>query len=297
MRVLYGLSAFAAVAWVSLALAQVRDPVRPAAPAAGARPAAEAAAQAWTADQQIAACLYYGCRNEVEFAKFAQDKAQSEEVRQFAERMAAEHTEACDKLAKFAGNAVTLEARLDALPGAARREERREERIERREERRDEAAPRPEAVPPRDAAAPRAAADPPRSLEIEAPGGTRVQIQPGARPGLAAGGAGGLNWVAIHKQFADQCLATFKQELAAKEGPEFDRCFMGGQIMGHLKALDEIKVLRNYASPELRAELDACSQGCAEHIKEAKALALKLEGQTPRVSRRPEGGAEATKPE
>src|SRR5262245_21590557 len=300
MRVIYGLSAIAVVTWVSLALAQVRDPVRPAAPAAGARPAAEAPVQAgFTADQQIAACLYYGCRNEVEFAKLAQDKAQSEEVRQFAERMAAEHTEACNKLAKIAGNAVTLEARLDALPGAARREERREERIERREERRDEAAPRTEAAPPRDAA-PRAAAEPPRSLEIEAPGGTRVQIQPGARPGLAAGGTGGLNWVAIHKQLADQCLATFKQELAAKEGPEFDRCFMGGQIMGHMKALDEIKVLRNYASAELRAELDACSQGCAEHLKEAKVLAKKMEGEAagaPRVSRKPEGAPEATKPE
>jgi predicted outer membrane protein len=296
MRVIYGLSAVAAIAWVSLALAQVRDPVRPAAPA---RPAEAATAQAWTADQQIAATLYYGCRNEVELSKFALTKLQSNELRDFAERMITEHTEACDKLAKIAGNAVAVDARLGTVPGAASREERIERREERREERRDDALP--EAAPP--ATTPRPAADPPRSLEIEA-GGARVKVQPGARPRadieIRGGAAGGLNWVTIHKQMADQCLATAKQEFATKERAEFDRCYLGGQIMGHLKALDEIKVLRNYASPEFRAELDTCSQGCAEHLKEAKALAKKFEGEAaaaPRVSRKPEPAPDATKPE
>jgi predicted outer membrane protein len=125
-------------------------------------------------------------------------------------------------------------------------------------------------------------------------------VQPGARPRteveVRGGAAGGLNWVSIHKQIADQCLASTKQELGQKEGAEFEKCYLGGQIMGHMKALDEIKVLRNHASPELRAELDACSQHCAEHLKEAKVLAKKLEGDAPRVSRKPDA-TEATKPE
>lgn len=285
MRLIHGLSALVVAACASLAFAQNRDPELPARPAAGARPAAVAAAtQAWTADQQIAACLHNCCRNEVEISKFALERLESNEARRFAEQMITEHTAACEKLARFAGGAVSVDARLDtvpgAAPGAARREERREDREERREERREDAA-----------AAPRAAVEPGRGLEIEA-GGARVQIQPGARPRtdveVRGGAAGGLNWVAIHKQIADQCLASTKQELGQKEGAEFEKCYLGGQIMGHMKALDEIKVLRNYASPELRAELDACSQHCAEHLKEAKVLAKKLEGDAPRVSRNPE---------
>ena len=62
--------------------------------------------------------------------------------------------------------------------------------------------------------------------------------------------------------------------------------------------MDEIKVLRNYVSPEFRAELDACSQGCAEHLKEAKVLALKMKGDdAARVSRKPAGATETPKPE
>jgi predicted outer membrane protein len=314
MRVIYGLSAIAAVTWVSLALAQNRDP-EPARPAAGARPAAAApaaaTAQAWTSDQQIAACLYYGCRNEVEISKFALDRLQSDEARQFAERMITEHQEACEKLAKFAGPALEGNTRLDVIPGAARpaREERREGREGAREERREEGAPeareerregREEAREARregdPAAAPRPATRPARPVQAEIElkvGGDRPRPEVDVR--LDRGG--GLNWVSIHKQMADQCLTTVKQEFATKEGADFDRCYLGGQIMGHMKALDEIKVLRNYASAELRAELDACSQGCAEHLKEAKALAKKLEGDTPRVSRKPAGAGEAPKPE
>ena len=313
MRVIYGFSAIAAVVWVSLALAQNREPTRP---AAGARPAAATAAAAviaaptWTADQQIAACLYYGCRNEVEISKFAAERLQSSDLKQFAERMATEHEEACQKLAKVAGPALEGNTRLDVIPGRPARVEgregardaRREEgapeaREERREGREEARAARREAEPA--AAAPRVTAEPGRGLEIEA-GGARVQVQPGARPRtdieIRGGAAGGLNWISIHKQIADQCLATAKQEFGQKEGAELDRCYLGGQIMGHMKALDEIKVLRNYASPELRAELDACSEHCADHLKEAKVLAKKLEGESaPRVSRKPD--APPAKPE
>jgi len=316
MRVIYGLTAVAAVTWVSLALAQNRDP-EPARPAAGARPAAAVTAQAWTADQQIAACLYYGCRNEIEISKFVQERLQSNEARQFAEQMITEHQEACEKLAKFAGPALEGGARLDVIPGEGRparvegrteaREERREGREGAREERREEGAPeareerregREEAREAREgdpAAAPRPATRPAR------PGQAELELKVGGdrpRPEIEVRlDRGGLNWVSIHKQLADQCLATAKQELGAKEGAELEKCYLGGQIMGHMKALDEIKVLRNYASAELRSELDACSQGCTEHLKEAKVLAKKMEGDTPRVSRKPEGGSPAPKPE
>lgn len=100
--------------------------------------------------------------------------------------------------------------------------------------------------------------------------------------------SGGLNWVAIHRQIADQCLASTKAEFAKKEGEDFDHCFIGLQVMVHAKALDELKVLRNYASAELRKEIDQASEMAAQHLDHAKKIAesMKAEG-TERVSRKP----------
>ena len=66
-----------------------------------------------------------------------------------------------------------------------------------------------------------------------------------------AGGAG-FDWNAIHRQIADECLAGAKAEFQKKEGAEFDHCYIGQQIMAHAKLVDELKVLRTYASVELR---------------------------------------------
>jgi hypothetical protein len=324
MRVIHGMLALAVVACASLAHAQNRDPELPARPAAGARPAVVATTQAWTADQQIAACLYNCCRNDVEISKFSLERLQSPEVRQFCEQMIAEHTAACEKLQKVAGPALAANAtRLDAIPGEGRpargegrpeaREERREGREEAREERREEGAPeaREERREGREdarearreddpAAAPRPATRPAR------PGQAEIELKVGGdrpRPEIEVrldrgGAAGNLNWVSIHKQIADQCLATAKKEFGEKEAAELEKCYLGSQIMGHMKAIDEIKVLRNYASAEFRAELDSCSEKCAEHLKEAKVLAKKLEGEaTARVSRKPGDATETTKPE
>jgi predicted outer membrane protein len=281
-----------------------------------------------SADQQIAALLYNCCKKDIELSKFAQDRLQNEEVRQFAEKMITEHTAACEKLAKFAGPAAGGDPRLEAVPGEPRparparvegrteareeaREERREGREGAREERREGDAPeareerregREEAREERREAAPRA--DAPRTAESPRPiaralegaeaevqlraGGDRPRPEVDVRLGRT-GAAGGLNWVSIFKEIGDQQLASAKQEFSAKEGAELDKCYLGGQIMGHMKAIDEIKVLRKYCSAEFRQELDSCVEECKAHLEEAKTLAKKLEASsTPRVSLKPE---------
>jgi len=59
------------------------------------------------ADQQIATCVYGECHNEIEIAKFAESKAQSEEVREFAQRMVREHTPGCQEMQQLAGPLAT----------------------------------------------------------------------------------------------------------------------------------------------------------------------------------------------
>jgi putative membrane protein len=172
--------------------------------------------QASSSDQQIAACVYGACRNEIEIAKFAESKAKTDEVREFAQRMVRDHTPGCQAMQRLAGQL---------------------------------------------------AADTP--------------TQPRA--------GGNLDWNNIHKQIAQQCLASTKEELSARPGINFDKCFMGQQIGEHLKVVDALKVLRNYASPELRQTLDKELQLAQTHLQQAKQIEEQLQDRpSERVSRRPD---------
>ncbi|HZL87101.1 MAG TPA: hypothetical protein VFB96_01885 [Pirellulaceae bacterium] len=268
--------------------------------APGERAPAERAPGAAQGDQQIAALIYGCCRNHIEIATFAQDRLENPEAKQFAEKMVNDHTPGCDKMKELAGNLVSARAGDEIerapAPGAApapRRpagarpeggarveppadtpaEERREAREERREERRE-------------------------AVREAAKGGLEVEVQPGERPGFAVrtGAGGALNWVAIHQQLADQCLSTVKKELGSKKGTEFDQCYMGHEVMTHLITIDQLTVLKNHASPTLRADLDKSIQMAQGHLREAKQIMeqLKGEGSEPRVSRTPGKAGAAT---
>lgn len=326
MRIVYGCSLLAALALAGTALAQKTvDPDRPDAPArpAAAAPARGAAVEVKvaSADQQIAALLANCCKNQVEISKFAQDRLQSDSAKQFAEKMVADHTEACEKLAKFAGNTAGYNTRLDAVPGEPRtvrpgrgaadqpgeerregreeareegaapaaRDERREGREEAREDRRENRDDAPRPVVGRLGEA---------EIQLKA-GGDRAKPEVDVRLSRGAGAASQLNWVSIHKEIGDQCLASLKQEFGAKEGAELDHCYIGQQIGAHMMTLCEIKVLRKYASAELRQELDNCVEHCTAHLEEAKTIAKQLEASsTPRVSSKPElKDKSETKPE
>lgn len=260
--------------------AQERPATRPAAPRTELqpiRPQQGGAGQMASADQQLAACIFMACRNEIEVAKFAQSKSQSEEVRAFAEKMIREHTPDCEAYQKLAGNLAPLhhEGAAEPAPGAA-----------------PAAAPRPAATEPPAAgaaAAPPAAA-PRVGVEVapRAPGAPpSIDVNVSGRKDVPGGGP---DWVTIHRQLADACLASTKQELGRHQAEEFDHCFMGQQFGAHAMVLDELKVLKNHASPQLAAQIDKSLPVVQAHLQEARQIMERMKG-TPseRVSRKPEG--------
>lgn len=113
-----------------------------------------------------------------------------------------------------------------------------------------------------------------------------------ARPdegAVAAPRGGPFDWNKIHEQIAQQCLASAKQELGRHQGSEFDQAFMGMQLGGHLHMQDELKVLRNYASPDLQQQIDKSLQVVQGHLSEARQVMQTLKDRpSERVSRRPE---------
>ena len=262
MRITLGFPLVAAVCICSTGWAQERGEDREKAPVT--RREASVEVHTGSTDQQIAALLFGCARNEVELSKIAQEKASSEEVRNFAAMMVKDHLPGMEKLKRLAGSLASPHA--SGTPAAAIKKEIREEvKAEARE-------PRPEAKDP-PAAPPKSRT---RVVEEE-----RTVIE--ARPGSAHG----LNWVSIHKQIADQCLASTKAEFQKKEGDKFDHCYMGQQIMAHAKALDELKVLQNYASAELRKDIEEATEMATHHLAEAKKIAESMKDGAERVSRKP----------
>jgi predicted outer membrane protein len=117
-------------------------------------------------------------------------------------------------------------------------------------------------------------------------GTTREETRPAIRAPAPTGGA--LDWVSIHQQIGQQCLESTKKELSAKQGGEFDQCFLGQQIMAHMLAIDKLKVLSQYASPELREKLQKETQMATTHLEKAKQIAKQLmDRPSERVSRQP----------
>jgi predicted outer membrane protein len=246
MRSVYGGLVATAVLSASVCFAQVQP--RPPAREGAAPPRAAVSPN----DQQIAAFLSGMARNEVEISRYAQSRLKSDEAREFAEKMVHDHEPGLKKLQHAAGN---LAAREHSATDKEGREEGKEERT----------APREGAKAPAPAAAPPAQ-----------PGGTRVDIRVG-------GAQAGLDWNHVHMQLADQCLASAKEELGKKDSDEVDHCYMGQQIMAHMKAIDDFKVMRNYASAELRKDIDEAIEMAQDHLKEAKKI---MEEQKDRGSER-----------
>lgn len=269
MRTVHGL-AIGVMLCVGVASAQQPPVPRPAVPAGQPQPLqplqqqpGAAAGQALSAaDQQLAACIYMACRNEIEIAKFSQSKIQSEEVRAFAEKMIREHTADCETYQRLAGSfAPAHEGDLDPAAGAPG------------------AAPRPAAAPPAVGVevSPRTGAVPPAG----------VAVNVGGRNAFAAGH---IDWPALHREMADQCLASSKQELGRHQGAEFDHCFMGQQFGAHMQVSVELKVLRNHASPQLAAQIDKSNQVVQAHLQEARQIMERLKDSPPaRVTRKPDG--------
>jgi predicted outer membrane protein len=190
------------------------------------------------ADAQIASMLAMGNRNEIEISKFAQEHLQSDEAKEFAANMIKEHTPALQRLQQFAGQQSqggrrNREAGGNAGAGAQNRRE---------------------------------------DSATEGAEGSR-------RSGEGADNAGagqsrrGLAWGTIHREIADQCLESTKKMLSEhKGGLEFDKAYLGQQVVAHQEMHDKLTVLRNHASSELQQEIDSQLKSTEEHLEHVKKL-------------------------
>lgn len=197
-------------------------------------------------DGQLAACLIIDNYKEVALAQFAQQKSQNEQVKAFAEKLIRDHQQFIQQLQETATSGGFSNEQL-TLSGAQ-----------------SPAGARPgQADPQRPGTTP-------RTQDPQAPRRT-------ARPAELEGRGGQVSFIELKQELAEQCLQTIREELEQKPQAEFDKCYIGSQVMAHMTMVDTLEVFSRHASPELQSVLEKGKQTTQAHLNEAKKLEQQLD--------------------
>jgi predicted outer membrane protein len=199
------------------------------------------AGQWQTNDQKIATCVAIANQEEIAIAKIAKDKTNNKDVKEFAEMLMKDHNSFLQKLQKYAPEA-TREGYLDG-------------------DRDDRAANTRKTNEAGQAVQQVAATD----ADQRQPG------QPG-QPGQVGQPGQHLDFVAIHREIAEECIRNAKQEFGKKDGSEVDECFIGAQIVKHHEMKSKLAVLERHVSGELKQVLADGRKTTESHLKKAESI-------------------------
>lgn len=198
----------------------------------------------------FASCMLAKNQAEVEIGQFAQQEAQNPEVKQFAQKMVQDHNQLIQKLRPLAGTQGTQSHTSPAL-GTQRQID----------------------------------------AQGQASDTTRLPGSPGAgqpegdtHRSLTADRTAGQQNAALHeiaqieKQIVEQCKQALREELQQKQGVEFDKCYIGSQVAGHMQMLAALEVLEQQGPNELQQIAQQASSTVEQHLQHAKQLMKQLEG-------------------
>lgn len=195
-------------------------------------------------DRTIATMLAICSQSEIDHAKLTLTKAEDKKVRELAEMIVKDHTAMLTKLQQFGGQAGAADRPATDRPVIGNRE-----------------------LPNNT----NAASDTPRKetprTEIPRTGGSDAQ---------ARVPAGQLDFMMIHRQIAQECLKSAREQWESKPVAESEMCFVGTQIVKHQEMLDTNKVLQQHVSTEFQQAIRDGSPTIQQHLDHAKKLVEEL---------------------
>jgi predicted outer membrane protein len=197
-------------------------------------------------------CLLNGNQAEITLAKLAGQKASDPEVKKFAEKMIEDHT-------AFANRLQSMKSGTAGQPNGT------ESR----------------------------AGDPGADTNVPAAGNrnqsgesSESQTTADSNRGTKLQGGGARQFLQVKKEVESQCLQTKTRELSQKDGAQFDRCYINGQVAAHMKMADELSVFSRYASGDLQPILQEGLQTTKQHLDQAKQIAERLDNAPGRTANR-----------
>ena len=97
--------------------------------------------------------------------------------------------------------------------------------------------------------------------------------------------------VQLVQSVKQECLNLTQQELAQKQGVEFDKAYIGQQVGAHIGMLAELRGSKNFATGQLQQVISEGEQMTQKHLAEAKQIMSQLKdqqsSQPPQTSQRP----------
>jgi predicted outer membrane protein len=211
---------------------------------------AGAGAHSQEVEKYLANCLLMKNQGEIEMAEFAQQQAQSQEVKQFAQKLIQDHNQLVQKLQPLAGTS------------AASRQGATQTRVDGQID-----AQRNAADTARLPGSPGARSEQPNQ-SVTATTQTYQQGQGGALLQLAQ----------IERQIGERCKQALKEELQSKSGVEFDKCYVGAMIGSHMQSLAALEVIGQQTEGQLAEVAQQAQPIVQQHLDHAKQLAKQFEG-------------------
>jgi predicted outer membrane protein len=208
-------------------------------------------------DHVLAQLLIGANRSEVDLGRFVAQHSHNDNVKGFAERMVKNHTEFINKLQQASGFAA---APQEGAPAGSVMQDQ----------------PQRQMRPPGQ----RTFAQPGTpGFRGDAPYGVPPQQRVTAYPpGTAA--APRLDFVQLAEQSRTERDNLLRSELERSKGADFDKAYLGQQILSNINMLAALRTFDTHASPQLKQVINQGIQDTQQHLDEARNLMAQLE-QTP----------------
>jgi len=210
-------------------------------------------------EQYFANCLLKNNQAEIEISQFAAQQSQNPKVKEYAEKLVKDHQQVVQKLQPLAGNkgaassssATSLDATASGdanrlamdttrTPGSSGT---------------NTAAPGTET----------------RSGAGTTDRDTAESLTASRNTGTNSSDA--LMQVAqIEEKINDRCNQALREELQQKSGKEFDECYLGAQVGGHMHMLAALEVIPQETQGQLKQIAEEAKPTVQKHLDEAKEL-------------------------
>ncbi|MDB5338301.1 MAG: hypothetical protein JWN70_3920 [Planctomycetaceae bacterium] len=187
-----------------------------------------------TPDHLLATCVALGNQGEISISEIARTKATNDDVKKFADMMITDHHAFLEKLQKFAPEA-TKAGYLDSATKEAKTNK--------------------------------------SGNKIQQTAATDADKSDVKTADAKSGdGSQHFHHMQLERELATQCLASSKEMLESKSGPEFDACFIGMQLGMHMHMKDKLIVFQRHVSPELAAIFAEGQKTTEEHMAKAEKI-------------------------
>jgi len=259
-------------------------------------------------DQFFAACLAAKNQGEVEIGKFASERAQNQQVKQFAQMMVTDHQALLPKLQQLAGNQSSSE-RSSSIQ---RTSSEGQSGLSSQSGQADQQSATSGGLGQQAGGSgvtgqPGRQAQTSGSSQFGEPGGSQQAAQSGQAGTSGISGQSGQSsqlgqsstqssiasrmggdsnaiqqLIAIDRQIAENCTRNLREKLQEKQGAEFDMAYIGSQIAMHNEMLSSLEVLKNQTSGQLRQVVQEAEPKVKQHLQHAEQIAEQLKGSSGR---------------